>query len=229
MINSLMRYRDAASLNLTHNGQIKINVFQTIAAAAIAAALAAGCSSESWTALAEQPVPAEALRTVNGRLQVRIAGVTNDLAANGLFGKTTETISSETDGILRKRIGASRSFVLCSKDDRDQGKVYAVSANISRFGRQSSNDGQGLAAIYQNSMEQTAYAAITLKIVDPDTNRIVRSASGKSEYFISGQELIRAGGSTEADQAIDIRVLDMALSDALSRLAESLNISSGGL
>lgn len=78
-------------------------------------------------------------------------------------------------------------------------------------------------------MEQTAYAAITLKIVDPDTNRIVRSASGKSEYFISGQELIRAGGSTEADQAIDIRVLDMALSDALSRLAESLNISSGGL
>ena len=89
MINSLMRYRDAASLNLTHNGQIKMNVFQTIAAAAIAAALAAGCSSESWTALAEQPVPAEALRTVNGRLPVRIAGVTNDLAANGLFGKTT--------------------------------------------------------------------------------------------------------------------------------------------
>lgn len=78
-------------------------------------------------------------------------------------------------------------------------------------------------------MEQTAYASITLKIVDPETNKIVRSASGKSEYFISSPELMRAGSSPEADQAIDIRVIDMALTDALSRLSDSLDIGSGRL
>ncbi|MCI6199498.1 MAG: hypothetical protein SOW06_08210 [Succinivibrionaceae bacterium] len=219
----------AAAADYNYTGHSKMKVFQTIAAAAIAAAFAAGCSSESWTAIAEQPVQAERLQTVRGRLPVRISGVTNDLRANGLFGKTTDTISSETDGILRKRISGNRSFILHQKADRSSGKVYAISANISRFGRRSDNEGAGLPAVYQNSMEQTAYASITLKIVDPETNKIVRSASGKSEYFISSPELMRAGSSPEADQAIDIRVIDMALTDALSRLSDSLDIGSGRL
>ena len=206
-----------------------MKVFQTIAAAAIAAAFAAGCSSESWTAIAEQPVQAERLQTVRGRLPVRISGVTNDLRANGLFGKTTDTISSETDGILRKRISGNRSFILHQKADRSSGTGYAISATTSRCGSSSDNEGAGLPAVYQNSMEQTAYASITLKIVDPETNKIVRSASGKSEYFISSPELMRAGSSPEADQAIDIRVIDMALTDALSRLSDSLDIGSGRL
>lgn len=85
---------------------------------------------------------AERLQTVRGRLPVRISGVTNDLRANGLFGKTTDTISSETDGILRKRISGNRSFILHQKADRSSGKVYAISANISRFGRRSDNEEQ---------------------------------------------------------------------------------------
>ena len=40
---------------------------------------------------------------------------------------------------------------------------------------------------------------------------------------------MRAGSSPEADQAIDIRVIDMALTDALSRLSDSLDIGSGRL
>ena len=101
----------AAAADYNYTGHSKMKVFQTIAAAAIAAAFAAGCSSESWTAIAEQPVQAERLQTVRGRLPVRISGVTNDLMANGLFGKTTDTISSETDGILRKRISGNSSIV----------------------------------------------------------------------------------------------------------------------
>jgi curli biogenesis system outer membrane secretion channel CsgG len=59
-------------------------------------------------------------------------------------------------------------------------------------------------------------------VVDVLTSQVVYSVSGAGEYELSNRELIGFGGTAGYDSTLNGKVLDLAVREAVDRLAEGL-------
>jgi curli biogenesis system outer membrane secretion channel CsgG len=92
---------------------------------------------------------------------------------------------------------------------------------VVEFGRKETGDEQ-LFGILGSGKQQVAYSKVTLNIVDVITSRVVYSVSGAGEYALSNREVIGFGGTAGYDSTLNGKVLDLAVREAVDRLAEGL-------
>ena len=94
-----------------------------------------------------------------------------------------------------------------------------VTGDVVEFGRKETGDVQ-LFGILGSGRKQTAYSKVTVNVVDVLTSQVVFSASGAGEYALSDREVIGFGGSSGYDSTLNGKVLDLAIREAVDRLAE---------
>ena len=103
-----------------------------------------------------------------------------------------------------------------------KGADYVVTGDISEFGRKEVGDKQ-LFGVLGRGKTQTAYAKVTLNIVNIRTSEVVRSVQGAGEYQLSNREIVGFGGTASYDSTLNGKVLDLAIREAVDRLGEAVD------
>ncbi|TLY49573.1 MAG: hypothetical protein E6K50_10080, partial [Gammaproteobacteria bacterium] len=116
----------------------------------------------------------------------------------------------------------AREAQLSGKQQRLQGAAVIITGDVVEFGRKETGDEQ-LFGILGSGKQQVAYSKVTLNVVDVITSRVVYSVSGAGEYALSNREVVGFGGTAGYDSTLNGKVLDLAVREAVDRLAEGLD------
>ena len=88
---------------------------------------------------------------------------------------------------------------------------------MTEFGRKVTGDHQ-LFGILGSGKKQTAYAKVSLNIIDVLTSRIVYSTQGAGEYAMSNREVLGFGGTASYDATLNGKVLNFAIKEAVNNI-----------
>jgi len=154
----------------------------------------------------------------------------------GIFSDGTDRLGTQAKTILQSHLQQTNRFDLVDRDEMDtltteasysdlqqsiQGASVAVKGSVSEFGRRNTGDKQ-LFGILGAGKTQTAYAKVTLNLIDVRTSKILYSAQGAGEYALSSREVVGFGGTAGYDSTLNGKVLDLAITEATNRLVEGL-------
>jgi curli biogenesis system outer membrane secretion channel CsgG len=226
-------------------GPIFVSRLRLVLAVSLAALLApflatglAGCATESHQAMqVEKPVTAS----------VPYAGPKSAIAVGkfdnrsnymrGLFSDGVDRLGGQAKTILIGHLQQTGRFNVMDRDNMEEnareaqiaGKQQTLKAadvtitgDVVEFGRKETGDKQ-LFGILGSGKRQVAYSKVTLNVVDVLTSQVLYSVSGAGEYELSNRELIGFGGTAGYDSTLNGKVLDLAVREAVDRLAEGLD------
>lgn len=116
----------------------------------------------------------------------------------------------------------SQEASLANRQQKLKGASYVITGDVSEFGRKEVGD-QQLFGILGRGKEQIAYAKVNLNVVDSLTSEVIYSTQGAGEYALSNREIIGFGGTASYDSTLNGKVLDLALREAVDKLATALD------
>jgi len=196
-----------------------------------------GCATESHQALhVERSVTASS--NYSGP-QSAIAVGKFDNRSNymrGPFSDGVDRLGGQAKTILIGHLQQTGRFEVMDRDNMEEnareaqiaGKQQALKAaevtitgDVVEFGRKETGDKQ-LFVILGSGKRQVAYSKVTLNVVDVLTSQVLYSVSGAGEYELSSREVIGFGGAAGYDSTLNGKVLDLAVREAVDRLAEGL-------
>jgi curli biogenesis system outer membrane secretion channel CsgG len=155
---------------------------------------------------------------------------------NGLFSDGHDRLGSQAKTILKTHLSQTNRFDLMDRDNMDEtaaeadilgqnqaieGAKYIVTGEVTEFGRKVTGD-QALFGILGQGKKQTAYAKISLNIVDVHTSKVVHSVQGSGEYILSNREILGFGSSAGYDATLTGKVLNLAMIDVVNNLVTNL-------
>lgn len=212
--------------------------FVLLAAATSSAALMTGCATESSQALAVQQV-AVASRPYSGpRSPVAVGKFDNRSSfMRGVFSDGVDRLGSQAKTILIGHLQQTNRFNVLDRDNLQEikqeanwkgtqqkikGADFVVTGDVTEFGRKEVGDHQ-LFGLLGRGKTQVAYAKVTLNIVNIATSEVVYTTHGAGEYSLSNREVIGFGGTASYDSTLNGKVLDLAIREAVDRLAEAVD------
>lgn len=197
-----------------------------------------GCATESHNAIATaKPVTSNVAYT--GKKQPVSIGQFDNRTTymRGLFSDGVDRLGSQAKTILIGHLQSSGRFDVMDRDNLQHlaqeskysgkqqsvsGADYVITGDVVEFGRKETGDMQ-LFGILGSGKKQVAYSKVTLNMVDVATSKVVSSASGAGEYTLSDREVLGFGGTSGYDSTLNGKVLDLAIREAVDRLAESID------
>ena len=94
--------------------------------------------------------------------------------------------------------------------------------DVTEFGRKVTGDKQFF-GILGSGKKQTAYAKVTLNIVDVVNGEIVYSTQAAGEYEMSNREVIGFGSTASYDATLNGKVLNFAITEAVNNMARDID------
>lgn len=202
---------------------------------ATVALLGAGCATESHQAVTVQK-PASAAQSYAGEKRDLGVGKFDNRSTymRGLFTDGVDRLGSQAKTILIGHLQQTGRFNVMDRDNMEQlaqeakykgkqqaitGADYVITGDVVEFGRKETGDSQ-LFGILGSGKKQIAYSKVTLNVVDVGTSQVVYSVSGAGEYALSNREVLGFGGTAGYDSTLNGKVLDLAVREAVDRLAE---------
>jgi curli biogenesis system outer membrane secretion channel CsgG len=206
--------------------------------AALCVAAIAGCASESHEALqVEKPVTASTPHA-GPKSAIAVGKFDNGSGyMRGLFSDGVDRLGSQARTILVGHLQETGRFNVMDRDNLEEtafeariaGKPQALRAadvaitgNVVEFGRKETGDRE-LFGIFGSGKQQVAYSKVTLNVVDVTTSQVLYSVSGAGQYALSNREIIGFGSTAAYDSTLNGKVLDLAIREAVDRLAEGLD------
>jgi len=203
-----------------------------------AAAGLAGCATESSRTLPVQQVDT-ATRPYSGpRTPIAVGKFDNRSSfARGIFSDGVDRLGGQAKTILITHLQQTNRFNVLDRDNLAEAKQeagfqgaaqtikgadYVVTGDVSEFGRKEVGDHQ-LFGILGRGKEQIAYAKVSLNIVNIRTSEVVYSTQGAGEYSLSNREVVGFGGTASYDATLNGKVLDLAIRDAVNKLAAGID------
>jgi curli biogenesis system outer membrane secretion channel CsgG len=197
----------------------------------------AACATESHQALkVEQPVAASAPYS-GPRSAIAIGQFDNrSTYMRGIFSDGVDRLGGQAKTILVGHLQSSGRFTVLDRDNMKglaneagiagkaqslQGADFMITGDVVEFGRKETGDMQ-LFGILGSGKKQAAYSKVTLNVVDVLSSQVVFTASGAGEYALGEREVIGFGGTSGYDSTLNGKVLDLAIREAVDRLAEGL-------
>jgi len=204
--------------------------------------LLAGCATESSQSLTVAQTQS-AVRAYQGvRTPISVGKFDNrSNYLRGVFSDGVDRLGSQAKTILLAHLQQTNRFNVLDRDNMAElqeeaqiegaaqhlkGAKYVVTGDVTEFGRKETGDRQ-LFGVLGRGKTQTAYAKVTLNIVDVRTSEVVRSVQGAGEYQLSNREIAGFGGTASYDSTLNGKVLDLAIREAVDRLSET--VDAGGL
>lgn len=117
---------------------------------------------------------------------------------------------------------ASQETEFLKKSQKVKGANYLITGDVTEFGRKEVGD-QQLFGILGRGKTQVAYSKVSLNLVDVETSEVVYSLQGAGEYSLSNREIIGFGGTSSYDSTLNGKVLDLAIRDAVNKLAAAMD------
>ncbi len=197
-----------------------------------------GCATESSRALTVTKVES-ASRVYSGvRVPMAVGKFDNRSSyMRGIFSDGVDRLGGQAKTILITHLQQTNRFNVLDRDNMAEikqeaaiqgttqqlkGADYVVTGDISEFGRKEVGDKQ-LFGVLGRGKTQTAYAKVTLNVVNIRTSEVVRSVQGAGEYQLSNREIIGFGGTASYDSTLNGKVLDLAIREAVDRLGEAVD------
>lgn len=199
--------------------------------------MATGCATETHRAV-EVAKPASASSAYTGRKSTLIVGKFNNRTSylQGMFSDGVDRLGGQAKTLLVGHLQNSGRFDVLDRDNLNdlaresqlsgekqsiQGAQYALTGDVTEFGRKETGD-QQLFGILGSGKKQTAYSKVTINVVEVRTSRVVYSVQGAGEYALSNREVVGFGGTAGYDSTLNGKVLDLAIREAVDRLAEGI-------
>jgi curli biogenesis system outer membrane secretion channel CsgG len=155
----------------------------------------------------------------------------------GIFSDGVDRLGGQAKTILINHLQQTNRFTVLDRDNMEEarreaeirgeaqelmGASYVVSGDVSEFGRKEVTDYQ-LFGIFGRGKSQVAYSKVSLNIVDTRTSAVVYSVQGAGEYALSDREVLGFGSSSSYDSTLNGKVLDLAIAEAVDKLAEGID------
>lgn len=205
---------------------------------ALVATLITGCATESHNVITPEK-PVSAATSYAGPKQLVSVGQFDNRSTymRGLFSDGVDRLGSQAKTILIAHLQESGHFDVMDRDNMARlaeeakysgkrqavtGADFIVTGDVVEFGRKETGDAQ-LYGILGSGKKQVAYSKVTLNVVDVATSRVAYSVSGAGEYALSNREILGFGGTAGYDSTLNGKVLDLAIREAVDRLAEGID------
>jgi curli biogenesis system outer membrane secretion channel CsgG len=155
----------------------------------------------------------------------------------GIFSDGVDRLGGQAKTILVNHLQQTNRFTVLDRDNMEEarreaeiggetqelmGASYLVSGDVTEFGRKEVTDYQGF-GIFGRGKSQIAYSKVSLNIVDIRTSAVVYSVQGAGEYALSDREVLGFGTSSSYDSTLNGKVLDLAIAEAVDKLAEGID------
>jgi curli biogenesis system outer membrane secretion channel CsgG len=206
--------------------------------ALLALATVTGCATETHRAV-EVARPVSASTAYNGPKSSLIVAKFNNRSSylQGMFSDGVDRLGGQAKTLLIGHLQSSGRFDVLDRDNMPdlaresqlggtqqsvQGAAYALTGDVTDFGRKETGDMQ-LFGILGAGKKQTAYSKVTINVVEVSTSRVVYSVQGAGEYALDNREVIGFGGTAGYDSTLNGKVLDLAIREAVDRLAEGID------
>lgn len=201
--------------------------------------LLAGCASESHKAMqVEKTASAQTASSYQGpKHLIMVSNFDNKSGfMRGVFSDGPDRLSTQAKTVLMAHLQQTGRFRVLDRDNMKelsgeaklsgkkqniQGAAYAITGDVTEFGRKETGD-QQLFGILGSGKSQVAYSKVTVNVVDVATSEVIYSASGSGEYELSNREVVGFGGTAAYDSTLNGKVLDLAMREAVDRLVEGL-------
>ncbi|MEZ5964852.1 MAG: CsgG/HfaB family protein [Planctomycetota bacterium] len=197
----------------------------------------AACASESHRNVATHEVEA-AQRPYSGPRHPLAIGKFKNTSTylTGVFASDTDQLGSQARTILKTHLGQTNRFQIADRDNMEEigreaqlsgspqavvGARYVVTGEVTEFGRKETGDKE-VFGVLGRGKQQTAYAKVSLNVVDVQTSLVVYSTQGAGEYSLSNREILGTGSTAAYDSTLNGKVLDFAIVDAVNKLVRGL-------
>ena len=197
-----------------------------------------GCVSESRRSV-DVYQTRSSLRSYNGpRASIAIGNFENRSDfQRGVFSDNVDRLGGQARTILVNHLQQTNRFTVLDRDNMEEarreaeirgeaqeimGASYVVSGDVTEFGRKQVTDYQAF-GILGRGKSQVAYSKVSLNIVDTRTSAVVYSVQGAGEYALSDREVLGFGTSSSYDSTLNGKVLDLAIAEAVDKLAEGID------
>ena len=203
----------------------------------------AACASESHRTLDAHQVDAAATTYQGPRLPLVVGKVKNSSTyMNGLFAGERDQLGSQSKTILKNHLAATNRFQLADRDSLEEtgqeaqiggsqqqlvAADFVVTGEVTEFGRKEVGDKQ-LFGILGRGKQQTAYAKVSVQVVDTHSSMVVHAVQGVAEYSLDNREVLGTGSTAAYDSTLNGKVLDLAFVDAVNKLVRGLESGSWG-
>ncbi len=167
--------------------------------------------------------------------KVAISRFTNETnyGRSFLLDKDSNPIGKQCLDILTKKLLDTDKFILLERADLDKinaelgvkdiGSLknaadYLIIGSITAFGRKT----EGEVGIFTRSKKQTAFAKVTIRLVDVETGMIIYAEEGSGEAFTEQHTSGGLGPTADYDSTLNDKVLDAAITNLASKVIENL-------
>lgn len=216
-----------------------MKVFKCAVVAALSVGLMAGCATtETSRSLVTQSVETASKPYHGVQMLVAIGKFDNRSAyMKGIFSDGNDRLGSQAKTILITHLQQTNRFRVLDRDNMKEmsqetalahktqklkGADYLITGDVTEFGRKEVGD-QQFFGVLGRGKSQVAYAKVSLNVLDSATSEVIYSAQGAGEYELSNREIIGFGSTASYDSTLNGKVLDLAVREAVNKLAAGLD------
>lgn len=154
----------------------------------------------------------------------------------GLFSSGVDRLGNQAKTILKTHLQQTNRFNIVDRENMDEiaqeaklrgqeqilkGARYTVTGGVSEFGRKNTGDKQ-LFGIVGSGKKQTAYAKVSLNVIDVLNSEIIYSTQGAGEYALNSREVLGFGSDAGYDATLNGKVLNLAITEAVNNIVRDL-------
>jgi curli biogenesis system outer membrane secretion channel CsgG len=150
-----------------------------------------------------------------------------------LVDSNADPLGKQAVDILSKKLLQTGRFLLLER--ADLGKInaelsiaergalknaadYLIVGSVTEFGRRT----EGQVGVFSRTKKQTAFAKVTIRLVDVQTGQVIYAEDGSAEAFSSVGEVMGVGSRADYDSTLNDRALDGAIGNLASNVIENL-------
>ena len=167
--------------------------------------------------------------------KVAIARFTNETnyGRSFLLDNNDNPIGKQCVDILSKKLLDTEKFILLERADLEKvndelgleslgtlknAADYLIVGSITAFGRRD----EGKSKIFSREKRQTAFAKVTIRLIDVESGAILYAEEGSGEAFSEQKTTLGIGPKAGYDTSINDQALDAAISNLASNIIENL-------
>ena len=167
--------------------------------------------------------------------KVAIARFSNETKyGQGFFyDKNDDRLGKQAMDIFSSKLAATGKFIMLERSDLsylNDEKVgaklsdanipadYLIVGSVTEFGRKTTSD----VGVFDRTKTQTAYAKVSVRLVDVRTSQIIYSEEGSGEASSESQTTLGLGTTADYDATLNDKVISAAIAKLVSNIGENL-------
>ncbi len=144
-----------------------------------------------------------------------------------------DRLGKQAMDIFSAKLTATGKFIMLERSDlnklateRELGNLqaenisadYLILGSVTEFGRKTTSE----VGVFSRTKTQTAYANVSIRLVDSRTGQIIYSEEGKGEAFTEAGTTLGFGDRAEYDATLNDKVISAAISNVVNNIVENL-------